>query len=124
MKNGYFHETGKYAPETAIGTGAATPLVDEVEAAEATPSVDADTAGQGKNKPRANENSDLKPSGEDVGDSGTGPVVSNGQEKELRDGENQNVGGDSNVNKEASEARPAVPQNAKKTQKPPVPAKK
>ncbi len=35
MKNGYFHQTGNFAPETAIGTGALQPLVDEVEAAEA-----------------------------------------------------------------------------------------
>jgi len=121
MKNGYFHDTGNYAPETAVGTGAANPIVDEYAAAQATPSVDATTintpAKRGKNKPRANENSDIKPSGENVGDSGTGEVVSNGQEKELRDGENQNVGGtqDADVNKVASQARPTVPQNAKKT---------
>lgn len=122
MQNGYFHETGKFAPETAIGTGAAEPLVDEVEAATATPSVDESTAGKGKNKPRQNENSDIKPSGEKVADDASS-LVSNGQEAEVRDGKNQNVvANDSNVNKPAAEARPAVPQNAKKTQKPPVPA--
>jgi hypothetical protein len=122
MKNGYFHDTGNYAPETAIGTGAAVRLVDEVEAAEATPSVDESTAGTNANRPRANENSDMKPSGQNVGDSGTGPVISNGQEKELRDGDNQNVDATKDaaeVNKPAAQTRPAKPQNARRTGKAP-----
>ena len=116
MKNGWFHETGKFAPETAVGTGAAEPLVDEVEAATAVPTVDESTAGQGKNKPRQAEASDIKPSGENIGDSGTGEVLSTGEEKEVRDGENLNVlDPDPNVNKVASEARPAKPQATKRT---------
>ena len=116
MQNGYFHETGKFAPETAIGTGAAEPLVDEVEAAEATPSVDASTAGQGKNKPRQNENSDIKPSGEKVADDASSEL-STGEEAEVRNGENDNVGGDEDVNKLAEEARPAAPQKTRKQRK-------
>ena len=38
MQNGYFHETGRFALETAVGTGAAEPIVDEYEAATAVPS--------------------------------------------------------------------------------------
>lgn len=113
MQNGYFHDTGKFAPETAIGTGAKEPLVDEVEAAEATPSVDASTAGQGKNKPRPNESSDIKPSGEKVADDAS-DLLSTGEEAEVRDGKNDNVGGDADVNKLASEARPAKPQQTRK----------
>ncbi len=114
MKNGYFHQTGNFAPETAIGTGALQPLVDEVEAAEATPSVDESTAGKGGNKPRANENSDAKPSGENVGDSGTGEVLSTGEDAEIRSGENENVGGDEDVNKKAEDARPVAPQKTRR----------
>ncbi len=113
MQNGYFHETGKFAPETAIGTGAAEPLVDEFEAAEATPSVDESTAGQGKNKPRQAEASDIKPSGEKVADDAS-DLTSTGEEAEVRDGENDNVGGDEDVNKLAAEARPAAPQKTRK----------
>lgn len=115
MQNGYFHETGKFAPETAIGTGAAEPLVDEVEAATATPSVDESTAGQGKNKPRQNENSDIKPSGEKVADDAS-DLTSTGEEAEVRDGENLNVvDPDPNVNKLVEDARPAKPQATKRT---------
>lgn len=113
MQNGYFHETGKFAPETAIGTGAAEPLVDEVEAATATPSVDESTAGQGKNKPRVAEASDIKPSGEKVADDAS-DLTSTGEEQEVRSGENDNVGGDEDVNKLAADARPAAPQKTRK----------
>lgn len=128
MKNGYFHDTGNYAPETAVGTGAADPIVNEYDAAVATPTVDEASLGatkKSKNKPRANENSDIKPSGQNVGDSGTGTVISNGQEKELRDGTNQNVSTTKDaaeVNKKASETRPAEPQAARKTGKQPTQA--
>ena len=113
MQNGYFHETGKFAPETAVGTGAEEPLVDEVEAATATPTVDESTAGRGKNKPRAAEASDIKPSGEKVADDAS-DLVSNGQEQERRSGENDNVGGDEDVNKLAEEVRPVAPQKTRK----------
>lgn len=116
MQNGYFHETGKFAPETAVGTGAKEPLVDEVEAATAVPTVNESTAGRGKNKPRAGESSDIKPSGERVADDAS-DLLSTGEEQERRSGENDNVGGDEDVNKLASEARPAEPQKTRKQRK-------
>jgi len=116
MQNGYFHETGKFAPETAVGTGAKEPLVNEVEAATAVPTVDETTAGKGKNQPRQAEASDIKPSGEPVADDAS-DLLSTGEEQERRSGENENVGGDEDVNKLAEDARPEEPQKTRKARK-------
>ena len=114
MKNGYRHETGAYAPETAVGTGAVEPLVDEVEAATKVPTVDESTAGQGKNKPRQAEASDLKVSGEDVGDSGTGTVLSNGEDFETREVAADPHADDADAN---TTEDPEVPQAVKPSRK-------
>jgi len=106
-----------FAPETAIGTGAAFPLTSEYDAAVATPSVDESTLGvskKSKNFP-GDRTETVKPSGEDIGDSGTGEVLSTGQEREVRDGNNLNVlANDPDVNKVASTVRPAEPQATKR----------
>lgn len=122
MQNGYFHDTGKYAPETAVGTGAVEPLVDEYEAATATPSVDEttlDAVGQkSRNKPRPNENSDIQPSGESLADDASDDT-STGEDFETRSGENENISDtdDAEVNKLASEVRPEAPQKTKRQRK-------
>lgn len=113
MKNGLFHETGKVAPETGIGTGALVPLIDEVEAATVTPSVDETTAGKGKNKPRQAEASDIKVSGEALADPAS-KLKSTGEELEVRDNPNAHAL-DSQVNKNADETIPAAPQAPRPT---------
>lgn len=97
-----------FAPETAIGTGAKFPLADEVEMANLTPSVDASTAGQGKNKPRANENSDMKPSGDELAEP-TDNRNSTGEDEETRENANAHAR-DADANKVASTVRPTAPQ--------------
>lgn len=127
MKNGYLHKVGGFAPETAVGTGAAEPLVDEYEAAKEVPSVDEKTLSKtdkrSQNGVRAGKT--IAVSGEDVGDSGTGEVRSTGEELEVREAENpeNNYGAqvdkanDAEVNKPAEEVRPEAPQAPKKTRK-------
>ena len=109
MKNGLFHETGRYAPETAIDTGALNPLVDPVVAATATPSVDETTAGKYKNHPRANENSDIKPSGDELAEP-TDDRNSTGEDEETRENPNAHAN-DAVANKVLNDAnRPVEPQ--------------
>lgn len=127
MQNGYFHETGRFAPETAVGTGAAEPIVDEYEAAKAVPSVDEttlDETGQ-KSQNEVHAGKTIAYSGEDIGDSGTGEVKSTGEDYEVRNESNDDVPlagasvdtDDAEVNKLAEEVRPEVPQATKRSRK-------
>lgn len=109
------------APETAVGTGAAEPVVDEYEAAKATPSVDESTVGEGaQNYPRPAKT--IAYSGEDVGDSGTGEVLSTGEDSEVRNRDDDSLAGSSvdtevdeeTVNKPAEEVRPEAPQASRR----------
>jgi hypothetical protein len=110
----------QYAPETAVGTGAATPLVDPVAAAAKVPSIDQSTVGSGgangKNKPRANENSDIKPSGDELAEP-TDDRNSTGEDEETRENANAHKD-DADVNKEASTVRPTEPQALSKHARP------
>lgn len=119
MKNGYYTQTGNFAPETGIGTGAANPLVNEYDAAVATPTVDESTLGAGKkskNQPRANEPSDVKPSGAALADKATNRK-STGEDEETRSNPNAHAD-DADVNKVASATRPAAPQGKAKHNRP------
>ncbi len=114
MENGYFHETGKYAPETGIATGAKEPLVDEYEAATAVPTVDETTLGTARksaNKPRPGED-EIKNSGEDVAEP-TSDLKSTGEDQTTRSDVENAHALDGEVNKLGSEVRPAEPQATK-----------
>lgn len=105
-----------FAPETAIGTGAAEPVVDEVEAAKLVPSVDESTAGKGKNQPGA-EGTGIDYSGEDTAEP-TSSEKSTGEDYEVRNADDDtlagaSVGDDGDVNKPVEEVRPEVPQATK-----------
>jgi hypothetical protein len=109
-----------FAPETAIGTGAHEPVVDEVEAAKLTPSVDESTAGQGKNQPGA-EGTGIDYSGDPTAEP-TSDVVSTGRDFEtLAADDDESAGGagvaadSSDVNKPAEDVRPEVPQAGKRS---------
>lgn len=110
----------QYAPETAVGTGAATPLVDPAAAAAKVPSIDQSTVGNGgaggKNRPRANENSDIKPSGADLAEP-TDKRKSTGEDEEVRENPNAHAD-DADVNKVAKTVRPTEPQANAKHQRP------
>jgi hypothetical protein len=129
MQNGWRHELDKFAPETAVGTGAVEPLVDEYKAAEAVPTVDEHTLDEVEDRQSQNKVRGAKTvaySGEDVGDSGTGEVVSTGEELEVREAENSdNAYGaqvskevdDAEVNQPAEDVRPEEPQAPKRRRK-------
>jgi hypothetical protein len=109
-----------FAPETAIGTGAANPVVDEVEAAKLVPSVDESTAGKGQNQPGQGDGG-IDYSGDPTAEP-TSDVVSTGREFEvLASEDNDTAGGDSvasdssDVNKPAEDVRPEVPQATKRS---------
>jgi len=107
-----------FAPETAIGTGAAFPLTSEYDAAVATPSVDESTLGAARksNNQPGDRTGVVKPSGDPVADPAS-DEVSSGKDKETRDGKNLNVvDPDPDVNKVASTVRPTAPQDTKRTQ--------
>jgi hypothetical protein len=110
-----------FAPETAIGTGAANPVVDEYEAAKLTPSVDEATAGKGKNQP-GNEDGQINYSGDEVAEP-TSDAKSTGEDYETRQVEDDTNAGaavatdNSDVNKPADEVTPEVPQATKRSGK-------
>lgn len=117
-----------FAPETAVGTGAAEPLVDEYEAAKAAESVDESTVGDGaQNKPGAAAT--IEYSGEPTREPTTGDdEVSTGEDWETRNKDNDDVplagaGVDDqdteDVNKKASEVAPEVPQAVKRNRRAP-----
>lgn len=128
MKNG----PKDFAPETAIGTGAAEPVVDEVEAAKQVPSVDESTAGRGQNQP-GNEGKTIEYSGQtlleayedletEAGDTDTEP--STGQDYETRQADKDDEPGgdavgsvlsDDEVNSKAEDVRPEAPQATKQS---------
>ena len=126
-----------FAPETAVGTGAAEPVVDEYEAAKATPSVDESTLDEvghrSTNQPgQANT---IEYSGEThreaiegqglettpVGDD-TSEEPSTGADLETRRKDDDTVAGSavdaqvdaSEVNSKAADVRPEVPQAARR----------
>ena len=114
MKNGYRQDTGNYAPETAVATGAVEPLVDEYEAATAVPTVDESTLGTLKrstNRPRPGED-EIDYSGEDVAEPTSDDKSTGEDETTRRDVEDAHAL-DGEVNKLASEVRPAEPQATK-----------
>lgn len=120
MQNGYRHETGNYSPETAVGTGALEPLVDEYEAATAVPTVDEKTLDESgkrsRNKPRPGED-EVNYSGDKVAEP-TSDEKSTGEDAEVRSGENLNVSpDDAEVNQPADEVRPEAPQQTKRARK-------
>ena len=128
MQNGWRHELDKFAPETAVGTGAVEPLVDERKAAEAVPTVDEGTLdkSEGRSQNQVHGGKTIAYTGEDVGDSGTGEVLSTGEELEVREADNDdNAYGaqvskevdDAEVNKPAEDVRPEEPQAPKRTRK-------
>lgn len=123
MKNGTREATGNYAPETALGTGAAEPLVDEFEAAKEVPSVDESVLEETPEKRSTNQitpGATIAYSGETVAEP-TSDAVSNGEDFETRNVDDETNAGaavikdDSEVNKPAEEIRPEVPQATKKT---------
>ena len=121
MQNGYRQDTGNFAPETALGTGAAEPIVDEREAAEQVPSVDNDTASS-KNHPG---HETINYSGDDTAEP-TNDLQSDGRDLETRRSEDDDQPGgdsvgsvlsDSDVNAKAEDVRPEEPQATKATRK-------
>ena len=124
MQNGYRHETGNYAPETAVATGAVDPLVDEYEAATAVPTVDEhtldDTAKRSQNDPSTDRT--VAYSGDDVAEP-TSDAKSSGEDFETRNADDDTRAGagvstdDAEVNKLAEEVRPEEPQAPKRTRK-------
>lgn len=118
MQNGYFHDEGKFAPETAVGTGAQEPLVDEYAAAEQVPTVDENTLGTGRrslNRPRVNED-EIDYSGEKVADDAS-TEVSNGEDFETREVVADPHADDAEVNQLAEDTRPEAPQDVKPSRK-------
>lgn len=117
----------QFAPETAIGTGAAEPVVDEVEMAKQVPSVDESTAGHGQNQP-GNDGSHAEYSGESyreamadayTDEGGTDTEASTGEDLEVRRSKDEDKPGgdavgdvvaDSEVNSKAEDTRPEAPQ--------------
>ncbi len=125
MQNGYFHETGKFAPETAVGTGAVEPLVDEYEAAKAVPTVDEKTLDEiGKrSQNQVHAGKTIAYSGETVADDAS-DEKSTGEDFETRHADDDtqagagvNASDDAEVNKPAEEVRPEAPQETKRTRK-------
>ena len=120
MKNG----PKDFAPETALGTGAAEPVVSEYEAAKEVPSVDESILkGEGsQNQPGRAASIDY--SGEPTAEPTTGDdEKSTGEDFETRNVDDDTNAGaavvknDPEVNKEASSVRPEVPQATKTTRK-------
>jgi hypothetical protein len=122
MKNG----PKDFAPETALGTGAAEPVVSEYEAAKEVPTVDESLVkGKGsQNQPGRAATIDY--SGEPTVEPTTGDdEKSTGEDYETRNVDNDDVPlagaavvkDDPEVNKEASNVRPEVPQATKATRK-------
>lgn len=115
-----------FAPETALGTGAAEPIVDEYEAAKEVESVDESILEGTRSQNFIRAGKTIAYSGEPTAEPTTGDdEVSNGEDFETRNVDNdevplagaQVVKDDPEVNKPAEEVRPEVPQADKKTRK-------
>lgn len=108
-----------YAPETAVGTGAATPLVNPVTAAGKVPSIKSATIANGgaggNNKPRAAEQH-VNVSGDELAEP-TDDRNSTGEDEETRENANAHAL-DGDVNKLASVTRPTAPQAKRATARP------
>ena len=113
----------QFAPETAVGTGAAEPVVDEYEAAKATPSVDESTVGEGAQNKPGNART-IAYSGDEVAEP-TSDAKSTGEDYETRNKDDDTLAGagvdsvvtDDQVNAKAEETRPEVPQDTKASRK-------
>lgn len=114
----------QFAPETAVGTGAAEPVVDEYEAAKEVPSVDESTleGGRSNNQPQGSRT--VEYSGDKVADDAS-DERSTGEDYETRNKDNDEVplagaavpDDDSEVNAKAEDVRPEVPQETKRSRK-------
>lgn len=109
-----------YAPETAVGTGAQTPLVDPAAAAALVPSIDQSTVSGGgaggNNKPRANESATIQPSGNTLAEP-KDTRTSTGEDEETRTNPVAHAR-DSQANAVASTVRPTVPQDNRSNARP------
>lgn len=115
-----------FAPETAVGTGAAEPVVDEYEAAKEVPSVDESTLDEsgGRSQNFVHDTKTIAYSGETVAEP-TSDAVSTGEDYEVRNKDDDTAAGaavdsvitDAEVNAPADEVRPDVPQATKATRK-------
>jgi hypothetical protein len=120
MKNGQ----KDFAPETALGTGAAEPLADEYEAAKEVPSVD-ESILEGKRSQNSPGNSEtINYSGDATEEPTTGDdEKSTGEDFETRNEGDDTLAGaavvpnDPEVNAKAEDVRPEVPQATKSTRK-------
>jgi hypothetical protein len=120
MKNGQ----KDFAPETALGTGAAEPVVDEYEAAKEVPSVDESVLKGTRSQNQPGNAVTIEYSGEPTAEPTTGDDErSTGEDYETRNVDDDTRAGaavvkdDPEVNKPAAEVRPEVPQATKKTRK-------
>lgn len=108
-----------FAPETAVGTGAQTPLVDPLVQAQAVPSIKKTgltaAGANGQNKPRVNEDQ-INVSGAELAEP-TDDRNSTGEEEEVRSNPNAHAR-DADVNKVASTTRPTSPQSKRANQRP------
>ena len=124
MENGYRHEVGGYAPETAVGTGAVEPLVDELEAAKAVPTVDENTLDEGRSNNQPHAGKTIQYSAEPVADDANDTDLSTGEDFETRNRDDETRAGagvsdtdDAEVNQPAEDVRPEVPQETKAARK-------
>lgn len=106
----------EFAPETAVGTGAAEPLVDEFEAAKQVPSVDENSIKGGRSKNQPDDTRTIKNSGDPVGDPAS-DEKSTGEDEETRHVADDAHADDDKVNKPAAETRPKAPQATKASRK-------
>lgn len=114
----------QFAPETAVGTGAAEPVADEFEAAKETPSVDESTLDGGRSRNRPGEAGSVEYSGDKVAEDAS-DEKSTGEDYETRNADNDEVPlagaavvkDDPDVNKPVDEVRPDAPQAPVKARK-------
>lgn len=120
MKNG----PKDFAPETALGTGAAEPVVSEYEAAKEVPSVDESVLKGDGSQNQPGRAATIEYSGEATAEPTTGDDErSTGEDFETRNVDDDTRAGaavvknDPEVNQKAEDVRPDVPQAEKKTRK-------
>ena|SRR5690242_9557794 len=124
MQNGYRHEVGNFAPETAVGTGAKDPIVDEYEAAKEVPTIDESILDGTRSQNGPETDRTIAYSGEPTAEPTTGDDErSTGEDYETRNVDDDTNAGaavvkdDPEVNKPAEEVRPEAPQATKRTRK-------
>ena len=109
----------QFAPETAVGTGANTPLVDPAVQAAKVPSIKQSTlangGARGNNRPRANEDF-VAVSGAELAEP-TDDRNSTGEDEETRENSAAHAR-DGDVNKVASTVRPTEPQAKRSNARP------